>query len=114
MPRRLVRRLNCVHARRRHAYTHRILDGSLATAALLGVTLWAGDTPAIAQATQSNARGGAYLFTTYCAVCHGTNARGDGPLANSMRRRPADLTEITKRNKGVYSSDLVHRIIDGR
>ena len=88
--------------------------GSLVTAALLGVTLWAGDTPAIAQATQNNARGGAYLFTTYCAVCHGTNARGDGPLANSMRRRPADLTGIAKRNKGVYPSELVNRIIDGR
>jgi mono/diheme cytochrome c family protein len=31
-----------------------------------------------------------------------------------MRRRPADLTEIAKRNKGVYPADEVFRIIDGR
>lgn len=91
-------------------------SGSLVSAALLGVTLWAGATPAIArdQATQSSVRDGAYLFKTYCAVCHGTNARGDGPLADSMRRRPANLTEIAKRNMGVYPSELVNRIIDGR
>ena len=91
-------------------------SGSLVTAALLGVALWAGDTPAIArdQATQNSARAGAYLFKTYCAACHGPSARGDGPLADSMRRRPADLTGIAKRNMGVYPSELVNRIIDGR
>jgi mono/diheme cytochrome c family protein len=57
---------------------------------------------------------GAYLFKTYCASCHGTGALGDGPLADSMRRRPANLTEIAKRNKGAYPRDMVFRIIDGR
>jgi hypothetical protein len=28
--------------------------------------------------------------------------------------RPADLTQIAKRNKGTFPSDQVHRIIDGR
>jgi hypothetical protein len=31
-----------------------------------------------------------------------------------MRRRPANLTEIAKRNKGVFSKELVYQIIDGR
>ncbi|MEZ5288193.1 MAG: c-type cytochrome [Vicinamibacterales bacterium] len=57
---------------------------------------------------------GDYLFRTYCAACHGTSAKGDGPLADSMRRRPADLTEIAKRNKGVFPADDVYRIIDGK
>lgn len=57
---------------------------------------------------------GAYLFRTYCASCHGANARGDGPLADSMRRRPADLTAIAQRNKGVFPTEQVFRIIDGR
>ena len=31
-----------------------------------------------------------------------------------MRRKPANLTEIAKRNGGVYPSELVFRVIDGR
>jgi hypothetical protein len=31
-----------------------------------------------------------------------------------LRRRPADLTEIAHRNKGVFPRDQVYRIIDGR
>lgn len=57
---------------------------------------------------------GAELFRTYCAVCHGSGARGDGPLASSMTRKPADLTEIAKRNGGTYPTELVFRTIDGR
>ncbi len=56
---------------------------------------------------------GAELFRTYCASCHGTAARGDGPLASSMNRKPADLTTIAKRNGGVFPSELVFRTIDG-
>lgn len=57
---------------------------------------------------------GDYMFRTYCAACHGAGAKGDGPLASAMKRRPANLTEIAKRNKGVFPRDLVLRIIDGR
>jgi universal stress protein A len=57
---------------------------------------------------------GAEVFRTYCASCHGTTARGDGPLANAMSRKPANLTEIAKRNGGQFPPDLVFRTIDGR
>jgi nucleotide-binding universal stress UspA family protein len=57
---------------------------------------------------------GAEVFRTYCASCHGTSAHGDGPLASSMRKKPANLTEIAKRNGGEFPTDLVFRTIDGR
>ena len=57
---------------------------------------------------------GRATFGLYCATCHGTTARGDGPLASNMRRKPSDLTEIAKRNGGQFPSDLVFRTIDGR
>ena len=57
---------------------------------------------------------GSGLYANYCAVCHGTDARGTGPLAESLKRRPANLTMIASNNKGVYDRDLVRRIIDGR
>lgn len=67
-----------------------------------------------AQAQPSSSATGDYLFRTYCAACHGVTAKGNGPLADSMRKRPADLTEIAKRNKGEFPKDLVFRMIDGR
>lgn len=57
---------------------------------------------------------GAEVFRTYCATCHGPTGRGDGPLADSMRRKPANLTEIAAKNGGVYPTDLVFHTIDGR
>jgi mono/diheme cytochrome c family protein len=57
---------------------------------------------------------GAQLFRTHCATCHGTSAAGDGPLAEQLRRVPPDLTKFTARNGGVFPSERVHRIIDGR
>ncbi len=56
----------------------------------------------------------ATLFSTYCASCHGTTARGDGPLASSMVKKPANLTEIAQRNGGKFPSEMVFRTIDGR
>jgi mono/diheme cytochrome c family protein len=57
---------------------------------------------------------GSATYRTYCAVCHGREGRGDGPLAGSLRFSPPDLTLVAKRNGGRYPEDLVRRIIDGR
>jgi mono/diheme cytochrome c family protein len=94
----------------------RLWTGSLVAAALFGVTLLATDADATndAQAIPNHAALGSYLFKTYCATCHGSSARGDGPLAPAMNRKPANLTEIARRHKGAYPADLVFKIIDGR
>ena len=57
---------------------------------------------------------GGELFRTYCASCHGTTARGDGPLAEAMARRPSNLTEIAKRNGSQVPSEMVFHAIDGK
>ena len=57
---------------------------------------------------------GRELFKLYCATCHGASARGDGPLAEDLRRRPPDLTQFAKQNGGQFPAALVHRIVDGR
>ena len=57
---------------------------------------------------------GRAVYGTYCAVCHGVSARGDGPLAASMKRTPPNLAEMAKRNGGVFPSELVFKTIDGR
>lgn len=83
------------------------------TLVIAGLSLAAALLAVPAQAQEASATGG-YLFRTYCAACHGESAKGNGPLADSMRKRPADLTEIAKRNKGVFPTEQVFRMIDGR
>ena len=57
---------------------------------------------------------GSQLFRNYCATCHGATGRGDGPLADQLRRIPPDLTRFSARNGGVFPSERVYRIVDGR
>jgi mono/diheme cytochrome c family protein len=57
---------------------------------------------------------GSGLFSTYCVVCHGADGKGTGPLADSLKRRPSDLTLLAKNNGGTYPREMVAKIIDGR
>lgn len=53
------------------------------------------------------------MFVTYCASCHGNGGRGDGPVAETLRTRPADLTRLAANNRA-FVADRIHRLIDGR
>ena len=53
-------------------------------------------------------------FHQYCSACHGEQGKGDGPIASSLRRHPANLTELARRNDGTFPADQVARIVDGR
>jgi mono/diheme cytochrome c family protein len=57
---------------------------------------------------------GSDIYKNYCAACHGPSARGDGALADRLKRRPPDLTVFARNNNGVFPADTVRRIIDGR
>jgi len=54
------------------------------------------------------------MFTSYCASCHGKDAKGDGPAANALKQLPADLTTLAKRNGGKYPADKVTTILRGQ
>ena len=77
----------------------------------VGAAGWVGAAP---QGSPPAAVSGSYVFRTYCASCHGVEGRGDGPLADQLRYRPADLTALAKRNGGEFPTELVVRIVDGR
>jgi mono/diheme cytochrome c family protein len=57
---------------------------------------------------------GKEMFLSYCASCHGKDAKGDGPAAASLKSLPADLTGLAKRNGGKYPSDKVTSILRGQ
>ncbi len=57
---------------------------------------------------------GADLYQRYCASCHGLGARGDGPVAASLRTPPPDLTAIAARRGGSFPAGEIASWIDGR
>jgi mono/diheme cytochrome c family protein len=57
---------------------------------------------------------GQYWYSNYCASCHGQDGKGDGPVAKSLSRRPADLTRLSAANGGTFSSERIAEVIDGR
>jgi len=52
-------------------------------------------------------------FEAYCASCHGTSGRGDGPVALELLTPPADLTVLSRRNGGVFPREQVLAYVEG-
>ena len=56
---------------------------------------------------------GVDLFKEYCAVCHGNDAKGTGPAADALKKRPADLTQLQRKNGGTFPELHVMNYIKG-
>ncbi|MFY9729128.1 MAG: c-type cytochrome [Candidatus Acidiferrales bacterium] len=54
---------------------------------------------------------GAGMFKEYCAVCHGKDAKGDGPAAPALKRAPPDLTALAKRHDGKFPDQYVENVL---
>ena len=89
---------------------------ALAGAALMFIatpTAAAAQEPAPKEGTVSQFVG-SDLYRNYCGACHGGSARGDGVLAERLKKRPPDLTVFARNNGGVFPAETVRKIIDGR
>ncbi len=86
----------------------------------LGAVVLAGFGPVQSEAEdEQEARGfmaakGRVTFRTYCASCHGRDARGDGNLAQYLTVTPSDLTRIAERRGGEFPRQEIAETIDGR
>ena len=54
---------------------------------------------------------GPSVYKAYCATCHGTDAKGDGPAAAALKRKPIDLTTIAKNNHGKFPRLTIEDVI---
>lgn len=57
---------------------------------------------------------GRATFRVFCSSCHGRQAKGDGPVAEVLTTKPADLTTLAKENGGEFPAVRVSKAIDGR
>jgi mono/diheme cytochrome c family protein len=90
---------------------------------LLGLALIFGTAAANAQdepkkaiksvTARATAIDGKEMFHEYCAVCHGDQAKGNGPAADALKKGPADLTQIARKNGGKFPEIKVMRVIQG-
>jgi len=53
------------------------------------------------------------LYVSYCASCHGKDAKGKGPAAASLKTPPPDLTTLAQRNDGKFPKARVMETISG-
>lgn len=56
---------------------------------------------------------GVEMFRSYCAPCHGNDGKGTGPAASALKKAPADLTALTRKNNGKFPDLEVTNTIRG-
>ena len=76
----------------------------------IGVLLLSETFPAVTQGAKEDR--GQKLYMQYCASCHGTDGKGGGPVASSLKTAIPDLTTIEKRN-GKFDQLRMQHVIAG-
>jgi cytochrome c553 len=60
---------------------------------------------------QTSVASGQEMFNTYCAVCHGKDAKGDGSAAAALKVPPPNLTMLSLRHGGKYPTAYVETVL---
>jgi mono/diheme cytochrome c family protein len=86
---------------------NRLIAGAMVLAACCA------SAPVLAQANKDP---GQREYVSNCAVCHGVDGHGKGPLyaTGFLVREPTDLTGLASANGGVFPFDRIYEVIDGR
>ena len=90
-----------------------LLAATVASVALQSSGKKAAAVKATEQAPLIQSIKGADLYRAYCASCHGTDAKGGGPMAASLKTKPSDLTQISVHNSGNFPMMRMERFISG-
>jgi len=86
--------------------------GIMMLAVLLSVvTLGAAAQEQKAHLPGSNPASGARLYRQYCAVCHGADLKGHGPMAMELKTPPPDLTTLAQRHGGTFPEFYVEDVL---
>ncbi len=82
---------------------------------LLAICVFAQTKPQVQNvpAKYTSAASGKEMFNAYCASCHGTTGKGDGPAAPAMKSGVPDLTMLSKSHGGTFPAMSVTQGIVG-
>lgn len=80
--------------------------------ALLIITCAAGARPIDDTLPPSYVPTGQQMYNEYCAACHGSDAKGRGPLAAILKTPPPDLTSLSYRHLGKFPYGYVKAILE--
>jgi mono/diheme cytochrome c family protein len=67
----------------------------------------------IAPSREQQIAEGKRAYLRACASCHGIDARGDGPVAPTLRVRPTDLTRLARTHGGTFPRTHVEDVVTG-
>ena len=90
-----------------------VLGFTLCGAVFSGLLASAQDQPPKPETALIQSIQGPALYQAYCAACHGADGKGGGPMAQSLKVKPSDLTHISSRNGGKFPLTKIERIISG-
>ena len=109
-------RRNATTTKRKKTAKRHVLQIAVAIGVLTALSLTTTVTLVAQESKEVNkglASVGKGLFRGYCRSCHGTEGRGDGPIAESLKVPPSDLTRLTSET-GEFPLEKVVKRIDGR
>lgn len=84
------------------------------SAGLIGLVALAVGGIGLAQTFEPLDLSGEEMFMRYCAACHGSDARGTGPVAQTLNKVVPNLTGLSERNGGEFPAAGIRDAIDGR
>ena len=62
---------------------------------------------------QTSAASGEEMYISYCAACHGTSGKGDGPAASEFKTPPTNLTIICPQSQcGQFPNGYISQVIE--
>lgn len=79
---------------------------------IVAMAAWGVTGPSLAK--DSEVAAGAAEYRIACYQCHGESGTGDGPMAQFLTVKPADLTQLAKKNNEKFPFLDVFQTIDGR
>ena len=92
-------------------YLSVLLLAGVSSAALLGVAQQPATKIKSVPIQPTSAASGPQMFSTYCAVCHGADGKGNGPAASALKSPATDLTMLSQKNGGTFPTDHVSSVL---
>ncbi len=62
-------------------------------------------------ANKTSPTSGKQMYSSYCAPCHGSDGRGNGPVAPALKVPPTDLTLLTRNNHGKFPDSHIVTVL---